>query len=256
MTTSKTMTKDVSIHAPRVGCDLNSGLDHTRYDKFQFTHPVWGATINLLQHGLNLISFNSRTPCGVRHTSHKGMNDYQQVSIHAPRVGCDQVRGRVGREAQVSIHAPRVGCDEYFGLATANGDKFQFTHPVWGATSSLLMLVRTQGGFNSRTPCGVRRLYRLCRPAYQCFNSRTPCGVRPKGEKGDQGDKGVSIHAPRVGCDHRACGTYSPSAVSIHAPRVGCDRPVVDGIVARDAFQFTHPVWGATLDSLIYTERV
>ncbi len=29
---------------PVWGATLNSGLDHTRYDKFQFTHPVWGAT--------------------------------------------------------------------------------------------------------------------------------------------------------------------------------------------------------------------
>ncbi len=57
---------------------------------FQFTHPVWGAT-----------------------APQSGVNKTDNVSIHAPRVGCD------------------VKCD---------------------ATDE------TAKSFNSRTPCGVRRI--------------------------------------------------------------------------------------------------
>ena len=78
---------------------------------FQFTHPVWGATLakaRLLLDG--------------------------EVSIHAPRVGCDEMRLAERLQSfRVSIHAPRVGCDQ-----TAPSEL--------GAV----------GGFNSRTPCGVR----------------------------------------------------------------------------------------------------
>ena len=123
---------------------------------FQFTHPVWGATLvtSSIPHDLD-------------------------VSIHAPRVGCD-LRQRVSTTAHrcVSIHAPRVGCDyktleekkliACFNSRTPCGVRlrpssinthtmmFQFTHPVWGATSSARSCFSRSRGFNSRTPCGVR----------------------------------------------------------------------------------------------------
>ena len=59
-------------------------------DMFQFTHPVWGATAGDLYYP-KYESFNSRTPCGVRHLA--------------------------------------KGAQTMLGL-------FQFTHPVWGATTA------------------------------------------------------------------------------------------------------------------------
>ena len=79
-----------------------------------------------------------------------------RVSIHAPRVGCDESAEESSVESAVSIHAPRVGCDPWivlrdvylicFNSRTPCGVRlvfialarklkpFQFTHPVWGAT--------------------------------------------------------------------------------------------------------------------------
>ena len=59
----------VSIHAPRVGCDVKRMLVSLIYLSFQFTHPVWGATIRWFWDHL-----------------------IAGVSIHAPRVGCDSVK--------------------------------------------------------------------------------------------------------------------------------------------------------------------
>ena len=59
---------------------------------FQFTHPVRGATV-------------------LSETSH--------LTI------------------EVSIHAPRAGCDDIIGKHKQDTDKFQFTHPVRGATESI-----------------------------------------------------------------------------------------------------------------------
>ena len=95
-----------------MGCDEITTVIITIYNKFQFTHPVWGATL-------------------VRDLA----GELLAVSIHAPRVGCDlagqidvpieslfqfthPVWGatgqalNVGLSLSVSIHAPRVGCDD------------------------------------------------------------------------------------------------------------------------------------------------
>ena len=66
---------------------------------FQFTHPVWGAT---------LLHFDLVLVC--------------KVSIHAPRVGCDLWRCVRDVRAVVSIHAPRVGCDVRYFLCHEYGD--------------------------------------------------------------------------------------------------------------------------------------
>ena len=100
----------VSIHAPRVGCDgrrLTIPWRPRRFnprtpcgmrpciflispspEKFQSTHPVWDATRALMD-----------------------MVESLNVSIHAPRVGCDEFAPYDGDQRRVSIHAPRVGCD-------------------------------------------------------------------------------------------------------------------------------------------------
>ena len=57
----------VSIHAPRVGCDVTTPPEQSKEQEFQFTHPVWGATKKYI-----------------------GNVMYVNVSIHAPRVGCDE----------------------------------------------------------------------------------------------------------------------------------------------------------------------
>ena len=57
--------------------------------KFQSTHPVRGATI--FQHLMGLGT---------------------DISIHAPREGCDSMDDLMGLPKQISIHAPREGCDE------------------------------------------------------------------------------------------------------------------------------------------------
>ena len=42
--TTTRYTVNVSIHAPRVGCDSSTVSGCVASSSFQFTHPVWGAT--------------------------------------------------------------------------------------------------------------------------------------------------------------------------------------------------------------------
>ena len=79
---------------------------------FQFTHPVWGATYGCVVY-----------PCGA------------EVSIHAPRVGCDlEVRGVAIYRLAFQFTHPVWGATVKL-LRCASARRFQFTHPVWGATS-------------------------------------------------------------------------------------------------------------------------
>ena len=146
-----------------------------------------------------------------------------QISIHAPRVGSDGhiVVLKVG--VNISIHAPRVGSD-----LTGRKDDTNDLH------------------FNPRSPCGERPVTVL--DSAFCFK--------------------ISIHAPRVGSDGLMQDVDSLTGISIHAPRVGSDpqfsdtphkleyfnprspcgerpgQPVIQA--AKQQFQSTLPVWGAT----------
>ena len=60
---------NVSIHAPREGCDLPALFRPNSSVLFQFTHPGRGATIYNLIYFAAKISFNSRTPGGVRQST-------------------------------------------------------------------------------------------------------------------------------------------------------------------------------------------
>ena len=192
---------------------------------FQFTHPGRGATditpsiaqvylcfnsrtpggVRLSRSRLSGAmskSFNSRTPGGVRHTNPHNGNQVTNVSIHAPREGCDgDFAYTAMARSSVSIHAPREGCDFQqlaqlddeirFNSRTPGGVRrslittregtgaFQFTHPGRGATlpsiyslSSLFTFQFTHPGRGATIPFG---------------NFSVPLFV--------------SIHAPREGCD-------------------------------------------------------
>ena len=120
------------------------------------------------------------------------------ISIHAPRVGCDEsckniefninhhfnprtpcgVRligvGNACAKLNISIHAPRVGCDLVQVPRTWGIELFQSTHPVWGATRPHFACCRSCRDFNPRTPCGVRRRGSLPMQQLHLFQSTHP----------------------------------------------------------------------------------
>ena len=166
--------------------------------------------------------------------THPGRGATKEVGIYLP-------------SPEVSIHAPREGCDIFCSIYSASCGKFQFTHPGRGATSKVRPKRASHGSFNSRTPGGVRPSPHYARCGRVSFNSRTPGGVRPHYGVDVPRGRGVSIHAPREGCDATSECLYhlttcfnsrTPGGVrriayrvilqrlvvSIHAPREGCDR--------------------------------
>ena len=80
----------------------------------------------------------------------------------------------------ISIHAPRVGSD-----AQAAHQRKAGSH------------------FNPRSPCGERH-FGISFPLFPCyFNPRSPCGERRAVICLPPAVVLISIHAPRVGSDHR-----------------------------------------------------
>ena len=86
---------------------------------FQSTHPVWGGTKRSASVKSVTRNFNPPTPCGVGQKSCKEGDMLSDISIHPPRVGWDIK----GNREKVNIA------------------KFQSTHPVWGGTLAVFVLV-------------------------------------------------------------------------------------------------------------------
>ena len=152
----KKTVAEISIHAPREGCDARRLYCGDHAGQFQSTHPARGATAH---YAYNII--------------------VRRISIHAPREGCDVHIFRHRGCPVISIHAPREGCDlsvsnspmrkSYFNPRTPRGVRH-------GETCQ-----RTRAGcyFNPRTPRGVRQGHNTKAVELGDFNPRTPRGVRP-----------------------------------------------------------------------------
>ena len=173
-----THEQNISIHAPRAGCDQIQTDRRQQQRQFQSTHPVRGAT-----------SPNPETLAKIA------------ISIHAPRAGCDQSGYELFEHKDISIHAPRAGCDPIAGYSRRSLAKFQSTRPVWGATA---VHIRD----------GTIFVFQSTRPVW---GATTLC-----------------VRQQRFCC------------ISIHAPRVGRDAIAMPVINISVEFQSTRPVWGAT----------
>ena len=110
-------------------------------------------------------------------------------------------------------------------MSTYSGSMlFQSTHPARGATLHLSAHRGHGRHFNPRTPRGVRHAQ-----LFQAFRFA-----------------GISIHAPREGCDQGAICAQWRHVISIHAPREGCDLCWLFWWRSAYEFQSTHPARGAT----------
>ena len=146
---------------------------------------------------------------------------------------------------------------------------FQFTHPGRGATLGAVCYLTAISSFNSRTPGGVRPgRFDPTGASSSSFNSRTPGGVRRTTRTFGEQEVRFQFTHPGRGATEFLLAKTRTSGVSIHAPREGCDsnrdrgkqrglsfnsrtpggvRPDFDQKWrASSLFQFTHPGRGAT----------
>ena len=236
----------ISIHAPIVGCDLSGKSDivwgtyfnprthrgvrrcwrtvRLSCSRFQSTHPSWGATLSSFWRVSDEFYFNPRTHRGVRHQELVTETITNNISIHAPIVGCDTISSYIatGTILFQSTH-PSWGATRVKIFLLIWTQKFQSTHPSWGATFSVLRLLNCPRNFNPRTHRGVRLIEFLTCFWRVLFQSTHPSWGATVVMNRSLAVSKISIHAPIVGCDF--CNIILPQYVmiSIHAPIVGCD---------------------------------
>ncbi len=125
----------ISIHAPREGCD-NSGDGGL----FQLTNfnPRTPRGVRLLLQRSNLLAYRFQSTHPARGATAPCCDVWaeREISIHAPREGCDRTPSRIFIRAEISIHAPREGCDDARLSGVERWKEFQSTHPARGATAN------------------------------------------------------------------------------------------------------------------------
>ena len=146
----------ISIHAPRVGCDgatvyareaarhfnprtprgvrLAVSRHFASWMTFQSTHPAWGATQSFAAFKTIVSGFQSTHPAWGA-TAKAAYDDFDEdISIHAPRVGCDF--NNLIPFIYLIYFNPRTprGVRHCLLLRVYNLLLFQSTHPAWGAT--------------------------------------------------------------------------------------------------------------------------
>ena len=263
----------ISIHAPRAGCDSDPA-----------SRPSHRA------------HFNPRTPCGVRRCRSRPTRRSRRTfqSTHPVR-GATRSRAEDQAGQEISIHAPRAGCDAARRTLSAVSAHFNPRTPC-GVRRRPPAPSPAPPYFNPRTPCGVRldpaRISCFCanfNPRTPCgvrphqsttahkmgdFNPRTPCGVRLIVSKVDTGGEpfqstypvrgATAGHSrrwkpcrfqstyPVRGATRNTCNRLQGVRISIHVPRAGCDLHRRQHLRICLTFQSTYPVRGATC-ILIFT---
>ena len=168
----------VSIHAPRVGRDLQSPRPARPIMRFQFTRPAWGATI---------VRFIP-PPAGL-------------VSIHAPRVGRDRrPRSARPRSARFNSRAPR-GARRVLIAFRAWGLSVSIHAPRVGRDTPPQQQQSGRHSFNSRAPRGARHMTVTVSSPFHTFQFTRPAWGATWARRRGSRAGAVSIHAPRVGRD-------------------------------------------------------
>ena len=121
---------------------------------------------------------------------------------------------------------PARGATDRFNAGDTAALQFQSTHPARGATDAMYEV--------------------LTAPVFQ---STHPARGATSALIKDGQNAGISIHAPREGCDQKVLTVLRVAVeISIHAPREGCDATGLTQANIAERFQSTHPARGATGD--------
>ena len=192
------------------------------FSLFQSTHPARGATNVIIEQEQGLLTFQSTHPARGATGAVTHRMGVAEISIHAPREGCDRLLWMLLLPTQISIHAPREGCDGQPGLAFLGGHGISIHAPREGCDLRRATLRGREVALQS-TPPGVRlaapssssistdtfqptppawgatRCAPSCAALWTNFNPRTPRGVRLSQAVTFTGGNLISIHAPREG---------------------------------------------------------
>ena len=171
--TAKQAEDEISIHAPREGCDHFARTPHARTGPISIHAPREGCDEITMDGDVPYTYFNPRTPRGVRRERiHRATGDIS-ISIHAPREGCD---GFYGAD-------PNIGYN--FNPRTPRGVRQQ-TLPKSREFAWLNLLICTRGrrlSIQKQTRlCSIKLSFMLfgCEPAGEGVSSWTSHATKSK----------------------------------------------------------------------------
>ncbi len=141
---------------------------------FQSTHPARGATLTAQRrHNGGQISIHAPRE-GCDNSSAPSLSTIA-ISIHAPREGCDLVVPQdIQTTINISIHAPREGCDVSLSINLRNASDISIHAPREGCDSIRQIENSGNADFNPRTPRGVRQMFCHDLIALLAFQSTHP----------------------------------------------------------------------------------
>ena len=144
-----------------------------------------------------------------------------------------QVWAGLADPMRISIHAPRAGCD----VKSLASCAYSFY-------------------FNPRTPCGVRRRVYSSISQRKIFQSTHPVRGATGSARRRQVRSGISIHAPRAGCDN--AWRYITRRQTDFNPRTPCGVRLRRCLQSTQTatFQSTHPVRGATANLTVLPGQI
>ena len=217
--------RDISIHAPLAGCDVDFAEDVRKAAEISIHAPLAGCdavvACIITDTGISIHAplagcdaaadldrcqrpyFNPRTPCGVR--LHRCPGDRAAQNFN-PRTPCGvRLPNKPPLYANYNFN-PRTPCGVRRALpaCSVRSWPFQSTHPLRGAT-----IYRPRGKerprkFQSTHPLrGATVVFNTLLGELWDFNPRTPCGVRREQGGVVYPQDIISIHAPLAGCDGR-----------------------------------------------------
>ena len=213
----------ISIHASRMGCDRHDGGRRESECVFQSTHPVWDATSSAASTGISS-RFQSTHPVWDATTwlcAYLRGKLFQ--STHPVWDATARLVGVIQFQC-ISIHASRMGCDTCALPLTASCKRFQSTHPVWDATRRAPSHAQ-YARFQSTHPVWDATTLRQQAAEPHGFQSTHPVWDATIQADTTPVNRGISIHASRMGCDIALIAWHRVPRISIHASRMGCDAP-------------------------------
>ena len=131
----------ISIHAPIVGCDIDKPNIIFNCLVISIHAPIVGCDDFYSTNAVQRRNFNPRTHRGVRRWLWCRVHYKRVISIHAPIVGCDRslmMKMMFSRNFNPRTHR---GVRRYSYESILYSDRFQSTHPSWGATMYMLFVI-------------------------------------------------------------------------------------------------------------------
>ena len=172
------LSADISIHASRMGCDVRQTLNTTRTTNFNPRIP-YGMRRFAGVNEIHVTYFNPRIPYGMRRSLGFLIHRLDAISIHASRMGCDELwPHRLGSMPYFNPRIPygmrrgpstRMTTSNYFNPRIPYGMR----PDLWTVRQAVLLI----SIHASRMGCDLSA--RLQRRKCQHFNPRIPYGMRP-----------------------------------------------------------------------------